>query len=122
MDCGEVGGDDKMNRWGIPDWLEKKVRDRDKFCVYCHIPMKEYPRIKGTPCDKATIEHMDDEAVAHPTEKNIAICCGSCNSSRGARKLLDWFELPHCKNRSKPINEETVDEIVREFLRKAGKK
>lgn len=23
------------NRWNIPDWLEKEVRERDKVCVYC---------------------------------------------------------------------------------------
>ena len=109
-----------MNKWGIPDWLEKKVRDRDKFCVYCHIKLQEHLHIRGTPKDKATFEHLTNEDL--PLEDNIVMCCGSCNSSRGARKLLDWFELPHCKNRSKPINEETVDEIVREFLRKAGKK
>jgi hypothetical protein len=24
-----------MNDWGIPDWLEREVRERDKTCVYC---------------------------------------------------------------------------------------
>ena len=30
-----------MNRWGIPDLLEKEVKDRDKVCVYCGIQMIE---------------------------------------------------------------------------------
>jgi hypothetical protein len=25
------------NTWGIPDWLEKEVRERDKNCVYCRV-------------------------------------------------------------------------------------
>jgi len=24
-----------MNPWGIPDWLEKEVKERDKTCIYC---------------------------------------------------------------------------------------
>jgi hypothetical protein len=28
-----------MNIWGIPDWLEREVRARDKMCVYCGIEM-----------------------------------------------------------------------------------
>jgi hypothetical protein len=30
-----------MSNWGIPDWLEKEVRERDKACVYCGIQMIE---------------------------------------------------------------------------------
>ena len=24
-----------MNKWKIPDWLEREVKDRDRHCVYC---------------------------------------------------------------------------------------
>ncbi len=30
-----------MNNWGIPDWFEKEVKERDKTCVYCGIQMDE---------------------------------------------------------------------------------
>jgi hypothetical protein len=30
-----------MNKWGIPDWLEKEVIERDKKCVYCGILLIE---------------------------------------------------------------------------------
>lgn len=103
-----------MNRWGIPDWLEKKIRDRDKLCVYCHIELKEYLDIKGTPKDKATFEHLTDEDL--PLEDNVVMCCGSCNSSRGAKELPDWLESLYCKK--KKISRETINPIVWELLRK----
>ena len=49
-----------MNRWGIPDGLEKKIRKRDKLCVYCHIKLKEHPRTIGVPRSKATWEHINN--------------------------------------------------------------
>jgi len=100
------------NSWGIPDWLEKKVRDRDKFCVYCHIELKEHLDIKGTPKDKATFEHLTNENL--PLEDNIVMCCGSCNSSRGAKELLDWFNSDYCKKKN--INKETVAEIIKKYM------
>ena len=27
------------NDWGIPDWLEKEVKERDKTCIYCDVQM-----------------------------------------------------------------------------------
>lgn len=105
------------NSWGIPDQLEKKIRERDKFCVYCHIKLKEYPDAKGTPSDKATFEHIDGDKFA--SEDNIVMCCGSCNSSRGAKKLSEWFESPYCKENN--INWETIDLIVKELLEKQKK-
>jgi len=30
-----------MNNWGIPDWLESEVKNRDKYCVYCGVRMIE---------------------------------------------------------------------------------
>jgi hypothetical protein len=26
-----------MNRWRIPEWLEREVRQRDTDCVYCRV-------------------------------------------------------------------------------------
>ena len=100
------------NNWNIPEWLEKKVKKRDKSCVYCHIKLKEYPSIKGTPCDKATFEHIDNDGL--PSEENIAMCCSSCNASKGTKKLLDWFNSCYCKK--KEINKETVAGIIKRYI------
>lgn len=101
-----------MNKWGIPERLEEKVRKRDRFCVYCHVRLEEYPRAKGTPGDKATFEHMDNNGP--PSEKNIAMCCASCNASKGTKKLSDWLESPYCKE--KKISRETVADVVKKSL------
>ena len=47
-----------MNRWGIPDWLEKEVKERDKFCVYCGIKMVEKMPLRGPRKNVATWEHL----------------------------------------------------------------
>jgi hypothetical protein len=101
-----------MNRWKIPDELEAKIRERDKFCVYCHIVMKEYPHVKGVPRNKATWEHIDNDGL--PSKSNIVRCCGGCNTSKGTKKLVDWFESDYCKKRN--INERTVLPVVRNWL------
>jgi hypothetical protein len=100
------------NNYNIPDWLEKKVKDRDNKCVYCHVKMKVYPNAKGTPGDKATFEHIDNDGP--PSEANIAMCCASCNSSKGVKKLLDWFDSPYCKERN--INTTTTADVIRRFI------
>lgn len=102
------------NIWGIPDWLENKVRARDKRCVYCHVEMKEYPHTKGTPGDKATFEHIDNDG--QPVEENIAMCCSSCNSSKLAKKLMDWLDSPYCKGKN--ITRENVAGIVKRYIEK----
>jgi hypothetical protein len=100
------------NNYNIPDWLEKKVKIRDQFCVYCQVKLKEYPHTKGTPSDKATFEHIDNDGP--PSEENIALCCASCNSSKGVKKLKDWLNSPYC--RDKNINIKNVAAIIRLYL------
>jgi uncharacterized Fe-S cluster protein YjdI len=102
------------NKWNIPQWLEKEVRERDKNCVYCHIELKEYPRTKGTPGDKATWEHIDNDDT-NISKQNIVRCCHSCNASKGAKKLSNWLESPYCKKRN--INQETIAKIVQDHLK-----
>lgn len=97
------------NSWGIPGRLEKKIRDRDKSCVYCH---KEF---KKNPHDIATIEHMDENSVTNPEEWNVAICCKSCNSSR-RMPLKEWFKTKYCKDRD--INESTVSPVIKEYMKR----
>ena len=98
-----------MNNWGIPAWLEEKVRKRDKFCVYCHVKMKEYPHTKGTPHDKATWEHIDNDGPN--SEANVARCCCSCNASKGTKKLADWLKSSYCKKSG--ITKERIASIAR---------
>ena len=100
------------NNYNIPDWLEEKVRNRDKKCIYCRVKMKEYRHTKGTPGDKATFEHIDNDGP--PTVGNIAMCCATCNSSKGTKKLRDWLKSDYC--RAKNINLKTVAPIIRKYI------
>jgi len=102
------------NDFYVPKKVRDKIRERDKFCIYCGIELKDHPGIKGTKTDKATIEHMDGYSEKHPEEWNMAMCCGSCNSSRGPKSLTKWFETPYCKERN--INRETVAKVVKNYI------
>ena len=102
-----------MNRWGIPKWLEREVRERDTTCVYCRMPMQETRTANGRRCAVATWEHIVND-VRIVTKENIARCCAACNASKGARELSAWLESTYCKRRG--INRDTVAEVVRNAL------
>jgi hypothetical protein len=106
------------NQFGIPNKEEEEIRARDKTCVYCHKVMKAYPDTKGTPGDKATIEHLNCDPPFYWKDglkkSGLAICCGECNSSRGKKTLLDWFKTKYCLDRN--INKDTVAEPVKKYL------
>lgn len=101
-----------MNNWNIPNWLEKEVRNRDKNCIYCHI---EFNSSKKTKKSVATWEYIVNDAKIINRE-NIARCCFSCNSSKGTKKLSDWFESDYCKKRG--ITKNTIAEVARKALAK----
>lgn len=83
-----------MNNWNIPSWLESEVRKRDSHCIYCGIKFDK--KIKK---NTATWEHMvNDEKII--TEENIALCCCSCNASKGAKELSDWLTSDYCKGKN----------------------
>ena len=103
-----------MNNWGIPDWLEKEVRERDKLCVYCGIQMIEKMPQHGPRRSVATWEHIINDASIISRE-NIARCCVSCNSSKGASKLSEWIQSNYCKKRG--ITKDTVADVVKDALR-----
>src|SRR3989344_3740727 len=103
------------NNYNIPDWLETKVRQRDKLCVYCAVKMRAYPNVKGVPGDKATFEHIDNDA-RNITEGNIVICCGACNSSKGVKMLATWLKSDYCQKKN--ITTKTMAPIIRQFLKK----
>ena len=97
-----------MNRWNIPDWLEREVIERDPCCVYCGIEFVPANEARKT---KPSWEHIVNDARI-VTRENIAICCRSCNASKGAKDLKAWLQSTYCKR--KGINEETVAKVVRD--------
>jgi hypothetical protein len=50
-------------------------------------------------------------------EKHLVIVCGRCNSSRGTKRIADWFASPYCL--AKRITATTVAARVRQYLRAA---
>jgi len=102
-----------MNPWGIPDWLEKEVKERDKTCIYCGTQMIEQMPSRGPRKAVATWEHIINNASII-TRENIARCCLACNSSKGTKRLADWLQSSYCKKRG--INKKTVAEIVKVAL------
>lgn len=105
-----------MNRWGIPAWLEKEVRERDEACVYCGVQMIEKMPSRGSRRTVATWEHIINDATV-VTRENIARCCAACNSSKGTKELSDWMRSSYCTKNG--ISENTVAKIVRKGLEKA---
>jgi len=100
-----------MNRWGIPGWLEKEVKARDKACVYCGIQMIEKIPRGGPRKAVATWEHIiNDTSIV--TRENIARCCAACNSSKGTKNLSDWMQSSYCEKHG--INENTVSEVMKQ--------
>lgn len=103
-----------MNNWGIPQWLEQEVKERDKVCVYCGIRMNEKTPTQGSRKKVATWEHIINDARI-VTRENIARCCFGCNSSKGAKILSDWLQSDYCKRNG--INKNTVSGVVKKALR-----
>lgn len=99
-----------MNRWRIPDWLAREVKERDKTCVYCGAEMIERMPPLGPRTRVATWEHIINDATI-VTRENIARCCVACNSSKGTKTLSAWMESGYSKKRG--INGDTVAEVVR---------
>ncbi|MCP4609014.1 MAG: HNH endonuclease [Planctomycetes bacterium] len=99
-----------MNRWKIPDLLEREVIERDRRCVYCGV---DFVSSNETRKSKPTWEHIvNDERITN--RENIARCCFSCNASKGAKDLSVWLESNYCKKRG--ITKDTVAEVVRKAL------
>jgi hypothetical protein len=101
-----------MNKYGLPEDKLKHIRMRDKKCVYCGKLMKE-PKEGGFRGDWATIEHLN-YLPPWNNPMTVAICCGSCNSSRGEKPLLVWFNSAYCKAKNISLN--SVQKPVREYI------
>ncbi len=98
------------NRWGIPKEVEDRVRKRDVCCVYCSTSFLDpHPTHKTRP----TWEHIVNDVKQNGID-NIALCCRSCNSSKGAKTLEDWMVSSYCK--SKGISRDNVAHVVKKHL------
>jgi len=118
---GVIGVRDKgerVNRWGIPAWLEEELRARDKTCVYCGVQMIEKMPKGGSRRTVATWEHIINDASI-VTRENIARCCVACNSSKGTKDLADWIQSDYSKAHG--ITEDTVAGVVKKALAAARK-
>ena len=102
------------NRYGLPEVDVEATRKRDTKCVYCHKEMHK-PGSGMKRQDWATIEHLN-HLPPWDNPETIAICCFSCNASRGNKKITDWFKMEYCL--SKNINIDTVAQPVRDYLEK----
>jgi len=96
------------NRWGIPQEVEDIILQRDLKCVYCNIEFSNISRKS-----RQTWEHIINDIRINNSD-NIALCCCSCNASKGSRTLENWLESNYCK--SKQISKETVAPIVKKHL------
>ncbi|MHC4873764.1 MAG: HNH endonuclease [Planctomycetota bacterium] len=99
------------NKWNIPDWLEKEVRERDKFCVYCGV---EFTPAKVSKKTAASWEHIINDAKIINGE-NIVLCCCGCNASKGQKKLSEWLQSKYCKDRG--ITSESVAPIIKQAIK-----
>lgn len=97
-----------MNNWNISSWIESEVRKRDLHCIYCGVKFDK--KIKK---NSATWEHITNDAKIINRE-NIALCCCSCNASKGAKELSNWLTSDYCKKNN--ITVENVAPIARRAL------
>ena len=104
-----------MNRWSIPNWLEREVIERDRNCIYCGI---QFASSNETRKSKPSWEHIVNDARIVSRE-NIAICCISCNASKGARDLVNWLESKYWETRR--ITKESIADVARRALEQPPK-
>jgi 5-methylcytosine-specific restriction endonuclease McrA len=98
------------NKWGIPLEVEKLVKSRDLNCVYCGIDFSIPHKSRKT---QPSWEHIVND-IRINRENNIALCCTSCNASKGAKLLTNWLNSEYCK--SKGISTKTVSTVVKEAI------
>jgi hypothetical protein len=99
------------NRWGIPKDVEEIVRKRDTFCVYCGV---DFSVKNNSRKSKPSWEHIVNDIRINGTD-NIALCCMSCNASKGSKLLEDWLSSDYCKK--KEITTDSVAEVIKLALK-----
>jgi 5-methylcytosine-specific restriction endonuclease McrA len=100
------------NRWGIPKNVEELVKERDLSCVYCGT---SFTISIVTHKTRPTWEHIINDVRINGPD-NIALCCGSCNGSKGTKALIDWLSSKYCM--AKGISKDNVATVVKEHLNK----
>ena len=103
------------NKWGIPEETEEYVIKRDLACVYCGVDFSIEHKSKKT---KPTWEHIVNDIRINSVD-NIALCCTSCNASKGAKLLEDWFKGKYCN--TKRITNSTVAEVIKKAIKNPPK-
>lgn len=98
------------NRWGIPREIEELVKKRDLSCVYCGVSFNNNADSYKT---KPTWEHIINDIRLNGPE-NIALCCVSCNASKGSKELRVWLLSKYCLK--KGITKESVSLVVAKQL------
>ncbi len=97
-------------RWKISRELAIVVIARDARCIYCQVEF-EAPFIVRRTCP--SWEHIvNDVSLVGP--ENIALCCVSCNASKGAQTLKLWLTSTYC--RSRHISIASIAEIASKTL------
>src|SRR5262245_29434603 len=102
-----------MNNYGIPEDAERAIRSAHGRCVYCRKKMIQ-TKSDGWRGDWATLEHLNFMPPWN-APSTVVMCCWSCNSSRGAKPLLAWFETPYCRENDISIG--TVHKKVKAYIR-----
>ena len=88
------------NKWGIPIEVEIIVKERDKNCVYCGV---EFLESNDSRKSKPSWEHIVNDIRINGKD-NIALCCISCNASKGAKLIEDWLQSEYCKRKNITID------------------
>ncbi|WP_298496956.1 HNH endonuclease [uncultured Algibacter sp.] len=98
------------NKWGIPIDVEIFVKERDKNCVYCGV---EFFESNDSRKSKPSWEHIVNDIRINGKD-NIALCCISCNASKGAKLIEDWLQSEYCKRKN--ITIDNIATVVKEAI------
>lgn len=98
------------NKWGIPIEVEVFVKKRDKNCVYWGVEFLETNDLRNS---KPSWEHIVND-IRINGKNNIALCCISCNASKGAKLINDWLQSEYCKRKN--ITKDNVALVVKEAI------
>ncbi len=100
------------NKWGIPKEVEQIVLQRDTECVYCGIKFSTDNILRK---NKPSWEHIVNDIRINDAD-NIALCCISCNASKGAKHIDTWLESNYCKSNQISVN--SVATVVKNVIDK----
>ena len=103
-----------VNRWKIPEWLEREVLERDRSCVYCGA---DFASAVASHRQRPSWEHIINDARI-VTRENIARCCIGCNASNGRKVVSEWLNSNYCRTRG--ITAESVALVVQRSLGRSG--